>query len=204
MDVWDEQRLRVMDPVPTRMAAIRRLNPQALTAFGVLWDRSNRCWVLPIRTEHGTLKGVQLRQKGVELNQPTGVEKGSYLFGLSVVAEMGTTHVTLVESPLDAVRLFGLGIPAVSSFGAWVSTKQVQLLTRHFQVVCLALDNDRVGKESTARVEKLLRDRKVFTTTMDYRGLDAKDPGDVESDQQLKDAWKRSLHSDRTKQRLSI
>lgn len=200
---WSEQRLRVLEPVPSRMAAVRRLKEPALHTYGVLWDPRKRCWVLPIRNEFGVLEGVQLRQKGVESNQPTGVEKGHHLFGLSALVKMDWDHVTLVESPLDAVRLYGLGIPAVSSYGAWVSAQQIQLLTRHFRTVVLALDNDKVGRESTARTEKLLRDRKVLTIRMDYRGLEGKDPGDIESDYELKDAWVRSRHSGLTSKMLS-
>jgi DNA primase len=190
---WSEQRLRVLDPVPSRMADIRRLDVQALYKFGVLWDPTQRCWVLPIRDEYGELLGVQLRQKGTELNQPKGMEKSGTLFGLHLHQHVRINTITLVESPLDAVRLDGLGIPAVASFGAWVSLEQVDLLSRHFLTVVLALDNDAPGQHATDRVEQLLREKRTFTVRFRYGRTRAKDPGDYESDEQLTYAWKQSF-----------
>ena len=200
--IWTEQRLRAMKPVPYRLADHRLLQPQALHAYQILWNSLDKCWVLPVRDEYGELMGVQLRQKGVERNQPEGMEKSTTLFGLSMVSKLSSTHVALVESPLDAVRLFGVGIPAVASFGAFVSKEQVELLCRYFQVVVLALDNDKVGREAADRVERQLRGR-VFVTRLDYGDLDGKDPGDITSDELLREAWNRSLNSGLTSERPS-
>lgn len=102
-------------------------------------------------------------------------------------------RIAIVESPLDAVRLYGLGIDAVSSFGAHVSAIQIDLLARYFTDVVLAMDNDSVGRNANQILTRALKGRcNVYPFA--YRGLSAKDPGDVQSDQDLLDAWNRSIH----------
>jgi DNA primase len=103
-----------------------------------------------------------------------------------------------VESPLDAVRLFGLGIPAIASLGAWVSAEQVALMARCFAAVYVALDNpaiDKAGRDGAEQVTTMLRRRRCAAIPWRYEGLvdedgnPAKDPGDVASDDALLEAW---------------
>ena len=173
----------VLVPVPERLLAFRYLLPEAAEVFGVRWDPKSKSWVLPVRSADGVLMGAQYRQKGVVLNRPDGLEKSVTLFGFHEMRKYD--RVVLVESPLDAVRLFGLGIPALSSFGAWVSPQQVLLMSRNFQTVVMALDNDKVGIESTSHTADRLRKRGAVTVLFRYDGLrtaegnPAKDVGDV-------------------------
>ncbi|NBZ97039.1 MAG: hypothetical protein EBR40_11560, partial [Proteobacteria bacterium] len=93
----------VLQPVPERLLAFRRLAANAAEVYGVRWDPKAKSWVLPVRSPDGTLIGAQYRQKGVVLNNPKGLEKASTLFGF--VEMRHHSRITLVESPLDAVRL---------------------------------------------------------------------------------------------------
>lgn len=178
--------------VPDRLLSARRLKREAVNAFGVRFDKQTRCCVLPIRSAQGELMGYQFKQAGGVINYPEGVNKRVTLFGLSHQRDL--RRVALVESPLDAVRLYGLDIPAVASFGAWVSREQVELLSMNYQQVCLALDNDKAGWEATRRLLPSLRRRGLIVTVFDYAGLEGKDPGDVPNDDDLRDAWKRTMH----------
>jgi hypothetical protein len=181
--------------MPDRLLELRHLRREAVDAYGVRWDKTTKSWVLPIRDPNGVLLGAQYRQKGNVLNLPEGLEKSVTLFGFSEMRQYN--RVALVESPLDAVRLFGLGIPAVSSFGAWVSPTQVELLARNFTSVVMMLDNDKAGKEATAHTAEALRRRRCVPIPFSYRGLDAKDPGDVEDDSMLLANWQWSLTNPR-------
>jgi DNA primase len=104
----------------------------------------------------------------------------------------------LVESPLDAVRLFGLGIPAFSALGAWVHQEQVRIMARLFSFVVLALDNDEAGHDAEQVVIPMLKKAKCPAIKWDYTGLvddegrPAKDVGDVPSDDALLGAWDRT------------
>jgi DNA primase len=122
--------------------------------------------------------------------------KSKTFFGLPQCYDK--SYCTLVESPLDAVRLAGLGIPALSSLGAWVSKEQVTLLARNFNRVYLALDNDKTGRESAAVIAPLLRRAGTVSFPWDYSGMldeegsPAKDPGDVVDDEMLLHSWTKT------------
>lgn len=187
----------ILDDVPDRLLGFRHLVRSAVDTYEVRWDRDTRRWVLPLRSPEGDLLGAQYRQKGSVLTLPEGMEKSTTLFGLPQACS--SNYCALVESPLDAVRLFGLGIPAVSALGAWVSMAQVTLLARCFTRVYVGLDNDRVGTTAAEQLCPRLRRagtcplRWHFDGLTDSDGDPAKDPGDVADDVQLLDSWERTL-----------
>jgi hypothetical protein len=151
---------------------------------------------MPIRSPAGALWGAQYRRVGSVMTRPTGIQKSQTLFGLSAISQYD--EAVLVESPLDAVRLYGLGIPAVASLGAWVSDDQVQLLARNFGTVYLALDNDKAGRQGASFASQALRRRGAavipwsYTGMTDEDGRKAKDPGDAADDEMLWAAWQRT------------
>lgn len=177
--------------IPERLLVRRNLQRDAIDFFGVRWDSTNKTWVIPVRTPEGSLMGFQFRQKGIVLNHPPGMEKSSTLFGFNLFSQ--ESRITIVESPLDAVRLFGVGIPAVSSFGAAISTAQMDLLGRNFRYVISAMDNDAAGNRAKEALHRALTKRGCVVFDFNYRGLSAKDPGDIESDQELYKAWNSSF-----------
>lgn len=178
----------ILTDVPERLLTLRRLQRHAVDAYGVRWDPDKKSWVLPIYHPDGSLMGVQYRQKGTVINAPKGMNKAITLFGFQVPILLSDGWVTLVESPLDAVRLYGLGIPAIASFGAWVSDEQITLMCRNYRRIVLAMDNDKVGKQATDMLRFQLRKRSQPHVVFRYDGLRtadggiAKDLGDVESD----------------------
>lgn len=182
--------------VPQRLLDFRHLQRWAIDQLQVRWSSDTRQWVLPLRSFGGELLGAQYRQKGNVVTLPTGLTKSALLFGFPAMAE--EHHVTLVESPLDAVRLVGLGIPAVSSLGAWVSRDQVRTLARHFSRVFVALDDDRAGNEACTSLFPALRRagtvpiRWRFDGLTDEDGEPAKDLGDVATDEMLLASWQRT------------
>lgn len=188
----------ILTDVPDRMLALRRLHRDAVDVYGIRWDRDRKSWVLPIHHADGSLMGAQYRQKGVVLNVPKGMAKAETLFGFQQMAMLSPTWVALVESPLDAVRLYGLGIPAVASFGAWVSARQVELLCRNFNRIMLAMDNDKVGRQATEFLEVQLKLQHKPHAVFRYQGLTtedgvpAKDIGDVWADGDIIVAFQKS------------
>jgi hypothetical protein len=181
---------------PRRLLDFRQLRLAAIATYEVRWNTDTRQWVLPLRSPGGDLLGAQYRQKGSVLTLPAGLEKSTTLFGYSVMCHHD--YCVLVESPLDAVRLFGLGIPAVSSLGAHVSAEQCRLLARAFAVIYMALDNDKSGHEGTDFAAPTLRRFGAATVPWCYDGLvddegkRAKDVGDVALDDDIIAAWQRT------------
>ena len=187
----------VMIDVPDNLIAFRHLQRAAIDAYEVRWFRANRQWVMPLRSVDGDLLGAQYRQKGNVVTLPDGVSKSQTLFGFPQCCE--GSFCALVESPLDAVRLFGLGIPALSALGAFVSEDQIRLLACTFTRVFVALDNDKTGNKSAEIICPLLRKAGTAPIRWDYDGLvdeegdPAKDPGDVVSDDALLASWGRTM-----------
>ena len=186
----------VMTDVPDRLLNFRQLQRTAVDQYEVRWERDTKRWVLPLRATTGDLLGAQYRQKGSVLTLPEGMAKSQTFFGFPQCCDK--SYCALVESPLDAVRLAGLGIPALSSLGAWVSRDQITLLARNFNRVYLALDNDKTGRESTAAITPLLRRAGTVPCSWDYSGMldeegaPAKDPGDVVDDGMLLASWTKT------------
>jgi DNA primase len=188
----------ILGDVPQRLLNFRNLVRSAVDQYEVRWDGATKRWVLPLRSPDGDLLGAQYRQKGSFLTLPDGLSKSHTLFGFPQCCS--SNYCALVESPLDAVRLFGLGIPAVSSLGAWVSKTQTTLLARNFTRVYLAFDNDKTGLEATASLGPALRRAgtavipwRYDDSLIDSEGAPAKDLGDVASDDALLASWQRTL-----------
>jgi len=183
----------LLGDVPSRLLALRRLQRAAVDAYEVRWDRERRSWVLPLRSPAGELLGAQYKRVGSVLTLPAGLPKSQTLFGWSQVQTFD--YAVMVESPLDAVRLFGLGIPAFATLGAWVSREQVSMMARCFAAVYLALDNDDAGRQGAEQATRMLRRARCAAVPWRYDGLTdeegkpAKDPGDVASDEALLEAW---------------
>lgn len=186
----------LLTDVPQRLLDFRHLMRSAIDAYEVRWSAETRQWVMPLRDPFGSLIGAQYRQKGSVLTLPDGVEKSITLFGFPQCREFD--YCAIVESPLDAVRLFGLGIPAMSSLGAWVSQEQVLLLARNFTCVYLAMDDDKTGHKSIEILSPMLRRAGTCPIPWNYEGCyddegePAKDPGDVADDDMLMASWQRT------------
>lgn len=183
----------IMVDVPERLLQMRWLRRFAVDAYEVRWDGDTKQWVLPMRSPKGDLLGAQYRQKGAVFTLPEGMAKSSTLFGYRQARPFD--QCVVVESPLDAVRLYGLGIPAVSTLGAWSSAEQASLLARNFSVVYMALDNDKAGWQGMEILSTLLRKRGCaavpwdYTNLVDGEGRPAKDVGDVADDELLLSSW---------------
>lgn len=175
---------------PDKAVAARTLTREAVSHFDVRWCTERRAWALPIRTWGGQLLGYQLKRRSMVLNIPDAVDKSSTLFGIDVFPT--GEGAVIVESPLDAVRLFGLGYFGLALFGSNLSVAQLRLLSQFTDRVVLALDNDRAGRIETARLATLLRRRVRHISFFDYRvDRDAKDIGDMEDDD-IREAMNRA------------
>ena len=187
----------LMGDVPRRLLESRWLRRNAIDHYQVRWNNETRQWVMPLRSpDKGTLIGAQYRQTGNVLTLPPNMEKATTLFGYQQMSQYD--WVVLVESPLDAVRLYGLGIYAVSSLGAWISAAQVRLLARSFTTVYMALDDDSAGQRGAEIATRMLRKQGAAVVAWSYHGLTdeegrkAKDVGDVPDDEALLASWQHT------------
>lgn len=174
-----EARLAVYFDPPDIELKKRFLTRESVKVHGVLWDKSNEAWILPIRDpDNGTLLGWQ--EKGARgrffRNQPAGVKKSKTVFGVQI---MSSKHdLIIVESPLDAVRLTGLGKSAISTFGAIMSEDQAKIMRRAPRIIA-AFDNDKAGHTANEQIRVLARKYGMDLYYFNYKDIDVKDVGDM-------------------------
>lgn len=155
----------------------RGLSPASAAKYEALYDPRKNAWVLPIREPlTGALLGWQ--EKGVDgrhfRNYPKGVQKSRTLFGYRTYA--GGT-MTVLESPLDAVRLHSVGIVGgVATYGSLVSTEQVNLI-RGAERVLVAMDHDEAGRESSKKMLEFSKKYGFECLFFNYSETDQKDIG---------------------------
>lgn len=184
-----EARLAVFDTPPEWALSARKVTDAACYDYGVLWDRRQETWILPIRNpETNKLMGWQEKGQSNRTfrNRPAGVQKSKTLFGYDVGIY---STMIVVESPLDAVYLKSLRVAGdgVSTFGAAVSEDQLALMRRADKLI-FAFDNpkidpagEKISKEVLARVRKGGMECWFFA----YGNSSAKDIGDMSQDQVL-------------------
>lgn len=186
---WNESRLALFGEPPRGRLEHRRVSAGAVNHYGVLWDPEQETWILPIRDpETHEFWGYQEKsEEGFFSNRPAGVPKGETLFGIDCLNER---TAILLESPLDCLRLYTAGIlGGVASFGAKVTTAQMDLLFDRVDVIILALDNDDAGWSAVRQIkEKYLSSGRVIKV-LNYNGIEGKDIGEPNvTDKQIRQA----------------
>lgn len=174
-----EARLAVYTTPPDVELRKRFLKREAVTLHGVLWDTKNEAWILPIR-DADTYALMGWQEKGARgrffKNQPAGVKKSKTVFGVELLDE--TKDLIVVESPLDAVRLTGLGYTSVSTYGAILSEEQGKIMRRASKIIA-AFDNDKAGHTANEQIRVMARKYGIDLYYFNYRGIDVKDVGDM-------------------------
>jgi len=188
-----EARLAVFTDAPEIELKKRFLTREAVNAHGVLWDAKNSAWILPIREPNDfSLWGWQ--EKGATgrffKNYPPGVKKSKTVFGVKILDE--SVPLWVVESPLDAVRLTGLGYNAIATFGAIISEEQGKLMRRATSIIS-AFDNDQAGKKASEQMLGFSRKYGFDLRYLNYAGIDVKDVGDM-SEKQIQRGLETAKH----------
>lgn len=176
--------------IPPRAERIPRgLTAAACARYGVLWDPEHGGWILPIREpEEKALMGYQIKRGAWVRNRPAenkandvqGVKKGETLFGIDVFPG---GVATVVESPLDVVRMESVGVEGgLAIMGQHPTNTQMDLLQEYADSVIVALDNDNEGLNAIERVIVKWASR-ITMKVFNYGETDAKDPGDMSRDE---------------------
>lgn len=156
----------------------KALDSELVFTYGVRWNPEHKSWCIPIISAMGQLTGWQEKKTDWVRNYPVGVKKSETLFGIE---RFKCRTAVLVESPLDVIRLAAVfSVPqGLASFGAYVSHKQMALLTHVADSVVIAMDNDEAGIEASKRLYKNLSRPRKSIRWWNYSGMSAKDIGDM-------------------------
>lgn len=178
--------------VPDRMTALKNLDSTVTWKFGIRWDTTNKCWVIPIVSPMGELRGWQSKKTGWVRNYPEGVKKSETLFGIE---RFTSDTAVLVESPLDVVRMGSLSLNSqgLASFGTSVSDSQIRILSNHADRLIVAMDNDAAGLSASKRLASMLPYFRKGIFWFNYGNVDAKDIGDMDDDDIISGIERASL-----------
>ena len=128
----------------------RKLTKDIIIKFKIGWNPQTDAITFPIWDANGNLIGVTerlVKKKG--FNIPKGMPKVIYL--LNYIIKEGITEVYVVESQIDALYLWSLGIPAIALLGTG-SKDQYEILKRSgIRIFHLALDGDMAGRHGVAK-----------------------------------------------------
>ena len=142
-----------------------------------------------IRNENGEVVGVTLRRSSdVDenipkwLHRPKGIDTGFLLWNLHNVKGK-FEEVYIVEGIFDvlAVRKHGYD-NVVASFGANLTTNQIELLMKYFTKIIICYDGDKAGHNAT--VKAINKCKNLFDLRIiDFRDINKKDPDTVTKDE---------------------
>lgn len=173
-----------VDP-PRWALKARRITAVGAKEYGIRWDAKTEAWILPLRDpETDRLLGYQKKSQRTRLfrNRPRSVPKSETFFGWQAVRDGEV--VVVVESPLDAVLLADMYVPAVAVCGSRLSDNQLGLLRDGgFKKIVFWMDDDTAGNIEMSRVQSALREWGVpaeFITAESYPEITSgKDVGEL-------------------------
>lgn len=122
----------------------RKIEMTSWAKFSLGYSEKQDMVTVPVYTHEGVCVGFVGRSiDGKTFKNTTGLPKSKVLFNLNRVKTASRIYV--VESSFDAIRLDQVGLPAVATLGANVSSKQIGLLQKYFSDIMIIADNDEAG-----------------------------------------------------------
>ena len=158
----------------------RKIEKSSCLKFSLGYSEKQDMVTVPVHSPDGIPLGFVGRSiDGKDFKNTPGLPKSKTLFNLHRVKKSDRVYV--VESSFDAIRLDQVGLPAVATLGANVSSTQIELLQKYFNNIIVIADNDEAGGNMKDRiVEKLSTRVSVIKLNNEY-----KDIGDM-PDEELK------------------
>jgi len=155
----------------------RKINQASCSKFSLGYSEKQDMVTVPVHSPDGIPLGFVGRSiEGKEFKNTPGLPKSKTLFNLHRVKKYDRVYV--VESSFDAIRLDQVGLPAVATLGANVSSTQIELLQKYFNNIIVIADNDEAGGNMKDRIiEKLTSRVSVIKLNKEY-----KDIGDMDDE----------------------
>ena len=133
----------------------RNINKDSIIKFDLGYSEKQDSVAVPMHSPDGMCIGFVARTvEGKEFKNTPGLPKSKILFNLHRVKSSKVVYI--VESSFDAIRLDQVGLPAVATLGANVSSSQMKLLEKYFTNVVLVADNDEAGSIMADRLTEKL------------------------------------------------
>jgi DNA primase len=156
----------------------RKISKESVVKFKLGYSKNQDMISIPIHNHEGLCVGFVARSvEGKDFKNTTKLPKSKLLFNLNRVKTASKVYV--VESSFDAIRLDQIGLPAVATLGANVSSKQIDLLKKYFSDIIIIADNDEAGTNMKEKLKEKLYS-KITIINIDKKYKDIGDMVDEE------------------------
>lgn len=157
----------------------RKITKDSIIKFKLGYSENQNMVTIPVHNHEGVCVGFVARSiEGKEFKNTPGLPKSKLLFNLNRVKTASKVYV--VESSFDAIRLDQVGMPAVATLGANISSRQIELLGKYFSDIFLIADNDEAGTKMASRmIESLAHKVSVIKLDTKYKDIGDMDDSDI-------------------------
>jgi len=156
----------------------RKISKESVVKFKLGYSKNQDMISIPIHNHEGLCVGFVARSvEGKDFKNTTKLPKSKLLCNLNRVKTASKVYV--VESSFDAIRLDQIGLPAVATLGANVSSKQIDLLKKYFSDIIIIADNDEAGTNMKEKLKEKLYS-KITIINIDKKYKDIGDMVDEE------------------------
>jgi DNA primase len=149
----------------------RQILKRSVEKFSLGYSEKQDMVTIPIQSPDGMTIGFVARTvEGKEFKNTPGLPKSKILFNLHRVKQSNKVYV--VESSFDAIRIDQVGLPAVATLGANVSSSQIELLKKYFNDVYIVSDNDDAGSTMASKLlDKLGGRSSIIKLSSKYKDI---------------------------------
>lgn len=174
----------------------RGINEQSINDFKLGYSENMNMVITPVHSPDGTPIGLVGRSvEGKSFKNSTNLPKSKTLFNVHRAKKIGS-HVIIVESNFDAIRIHQAGFPnVVATLGGFLSIEQQKILNRYFNRITIMTDADLAGRELGLSIANKLRNKDILWASYEYGKIyphDAKDAGDM-TDEEIKVCIKNAV-----------
>ena len=156
----------------------RKITKESVIKFKLGYSENQDMISIPVYNHEGLCVGFVGRSvEGKDFKNTPKLPKSKLLFNLNKIRAASKVYV--VESSFDAIRLDQVGMPAVASLGANVSSKQIDLLQKYFSDINIIADNDEAGGNMKEKIVERLNGN-VTVVNLDEKYKDIGDMTDEE------------------------
>ena len=174
----------------------RGINEESMKHFGLGYSRSMSMAITPVHSPDGMPIGLVGRSiEGKAFKNSTNLPKSKTLFNVHRAKRIGS-HVIIVESNFDAIRVHQAGFPnVVATLGGFISSEQHKIINRYFSKITIMTDADLAGRELGLSIANRLKNKDLLWASYEYGKIyphGAKDAGDM-TDEEIKTCIKNSV-----------
>jgi len=157
----------------------RKITENSIKKFKLGYSENQDMVTIPVHNHDGLCVGFVARSiSGKEFKNTPGLPKSKLLFNLNRIKNASRVYV--VESSFDAIRLDQVGLPAVATLGANVSSKQISLLQKYFNDIVIIADNDDAGNNMKQKIlERLNNSVSIINLESKYKDIGDMDDSDI-------------------------